>query len=72
MRYKFECYRSGSLPDDGYYKWIIVTFKTQDDILNELENDEIPAHIREARLNDIVMRAREQQFIQQNKNDIYK
>lgn len=46
--------------------------KFQDEILNELENDEIPAHIREARLNDIVMRAREQQFIQQNKNDIYK
>lgn len=44
----------------------------EDDIMAELENDEIPRHIREARLNDIVMRAREQQFIQQNKNEIYK
>ena len=43
-------------------------------MFDELEDgdDDIPSHIREARLNEIKMRSREQQFIQQNKSDIYK
>ena len=42
------------------------------DNFDELENDDIPAHIREARLNELKMKAREHQYIQQNKHEIYK
>jgi hypothetical protein len=41
-------------------------------LFNELENDDIPSSIREARLNELKLKAREHQFIQANKNDIYK
>jgi thiol-disulfide isomerase/thioredoxin len=43
-----------------------------EELFDELEEDDIPTHIREARLNEMKMRAREQMIIRQNKNDAYK
>jgi len=42
-----------------------------DDILRELENEDIPSHIREARLNELVLNSLEKQFKQKNKDSIY-
>lgn len=42
-----------------------------DELLNELLDEEIPAHIREARLNELKMKAREQQYMQKNNHSIY-
>jgi len=36
-----------------------------------LENEDIPSHIREARLNELVLNSLEKQFKQKNKDSIY-
>jgi hypothetical protein len=40
-------------------------------ILEELENEELPMHIRESRINEMRMKAREAQLIHDNKNENY-
>lgn len=54
-----------------YYLSKFCLFWTKKDLLNELLDEEIPPHIREARLNELKMKAREQQYMQQNNHSIY-
>lgn len=49
-----------------------IEFDEDEDILNELENGDIPAHIREARLNELTMKAIENQFVQKNSAASYR
>ena len=40
-------------------------------ILEELENEEVPSHIRESRINEMRMKARELQMVSDNQNQNY-
>ncbi len=57
-----------------FYTYRVVNFFSNFLFLkefNELLDEEIPAHIKEARLNELKMKAREHQYMQQNNQSIY-
>jgi hypothetical protein len=48
-----------------------TSFLKDDELFSQLENEDEPKHIREARLNELVLKALEKQFVQKNKFEIF-
>lgn len=51
--------------------WLWKELENDLKILEELENEEVPTHIREARINEMRMKAREANIINEIKNANY-